>query len=254
MRLEQVRADQGAEREGKGREARPALPVGTAQQQDRGEHADHRVEADRPGAANGQRLAGQVVRQREPEHGADAERDQRRLQPELRAEGLAAGRQQEARSPRAPRRGRKRTAGGRRSPARQAGRTAAAPGPRTPRRAARAARTRASARRSRRSGRSSGSSDARQASEMAASETTAPVNIDEPSSPPTAMPVTVAKTVSATQSSTSQAAEWSNHGARASRSPLPDGWLRSSSIKPFSLSRDPGTSSRETRKIGSMVT
>ncbi len=55
-----------------------------------------------------------------------------------------------------------------------------------------------------------------------------------------AMPVTAAKTVSATQSSTSQAAEWSNHGARASRSPLPDGWLRSSSIKPFSLSGTPG--------------
>ena len=60
--------------------------------------------------------------------------------------------------------------------------------------------------------------------------------------------------VSTTQSSTTQAAAWSYHGARVSRSPLTDGWFRSSSIKPLSSSRAPGTVSPETRKIGSMVT
>ena len=87
VRFQDARTDEGAQRERKGREPRPALPVGATQQQDRGEHADHCVEAYGPGATR---------RQREPEHRADAERNQRRLQPELRAKGLAAGGPQKA--------------------------------------------------------------------------------------------------------------------------------------------------------------
>ena len=96
VRFEEAGTDERAERECEGGEARPSLPVRAAQQQDPGEHAEEGVEADGPGRARGQHVGRQVVGQREPQHGADAERDERRLEPELRAEGLAPGCGQEA--------------------------------------------------------------------------------------------------------------------------------------------------------------
>ncbi len=94
--LEQAGADQRTEGQRKGDMRRPVLPVRAAQQQDRGQHADHGVEAERPGAACGQQPGREVMRQGEPEHAADAQRDERRLEPELRPEGPAAGGEQEA--------------------------------------------------------------------------------------------------------------------------------------------------------------
>jgi hypothetical protein len=85
---------------------------------------------------------------------------------------------------------------------------------------------------------------------MAASETAAPVSSTTSVSswPPSAMPDAAANAASAMQRSTSQAAGWSNHGARESRSLPAERWSDSSSIKPPPLSRDPGTSSRENPK------
>ncbi len=74
--------------------ASPASPSGGAT--DRGEHADDCVESHGPGTAGGQRIRRQVVRHRKPQHGADAERDQRRLEPELGTEGSSARRDQQS--------------------------------------------------------------------------------------------------------------------------------------------------------------
>jgi hypothetical protein len=51
---------------------------------------------DRPDAASRQLTRRKVVRQRQPAHGADAERDEGCLEPELRAEGPAARRHEQA--------------------------------------------------------------------------------------------------------------------------------------------------------------
>ena len=98
--------------------------------------------------------------------------------------------------------------------------------------------------------------EARQATEMAARVAAIPVKSATSSSPgsPAVKPVTAEKTVSPMQSSTSQAAEWSNHGARASRSPFPGRWFRSSSIERFSLLQSAWTGPQAARRISSMVT
>ena len=64
--------------------ARPGQPCQLERRSstDRGEHADHGVEAAGPVAAGGQR---------EPEHCANAERDQYRFQPKLRAKSPYRG-------------------------------------------------------------------------------------------------------------------------------------------------------------------
>jgi hypothetical protein len=82
VQLEQARADERSEREGEGGERRPAAPIRAPKQQEGADHADRYVEPPRSGNGG---------RQRQPEHRADAENDQRRLEPELPAESLAAG-------------------------------------------------------------------------------------------------------------------------------------------------------------------
>src|SRR5688572_5418007 len=79
---------------------------------------------------------------------------------------------------------------------------------------------------------SSGRLEARQAADIAATVTAMRARSEASwsSAPATTKAEIAEKTVSPTQSSTTQAAAWSYHGARVSRSPLSDGWLRSSSI------------------------